>query len=50
MVAGSDLRVCGPNCEGFFNLPAGVPAGFSPTIDYERGLKDQTYLSLTSAP
>ena len=33
-------RICGPNCEGFFNVPAGVPAGFSPAIDYDRGLKE----------
>jgi acyl-CoA synthetase (NDP forming) len=32
------MRVLGPNAEGFFNLHAGVPLSFSPTVDFERGL------------
>ena len=38
-IDGTSLRVCGPNCEGFFNLTGGVPAGFSPTIDPERAFQ-----------
>jgi acyl-CoA synthetase (NDP forming) len=34
----SGLRLLGPNSEGFCNFLAPVPAGFSPTIDPERGL------------
>jgi acyl-CoA synthetase (NDP forming) len=34
----SGMRVLGPNAEGFFNLPGGIPVTFSPTVDYERGL------------
>jgi acyl-CoA synthetase (NDP forming) len=37
VVERSSLRVCGPNCEGYFNATVGVPAGFSPAIDPERG-------------
>jgi acetate---CoA ligase (ADP-forming) len=33
------MRVCGPNCEGFFNVSAHVPAGFSPTIDPDRAYR-----------
>jgi acyl-CoA synthetase (NDP forming) len=32
------IRLLGPNGEGFFNVAAGVPASFSPTVDYSRGL------------
>jgi acyl-CoA synthetase (NDP forming) len=32
------IRLLGPNGEGFLNVPDGVPASFSPTVDYERGL------------
>lgn len=35
---GSGIRIAGPNSEGFFNLTHGVAAGFSPAMDYERGL------------
>lgn len=34
----SAMRILGPNSEGFFNVTAGIPAGFSPAMDYERGL------------
>jgi acyl-CoA synthetase (NDP forming) len=34
----SGMRVLGPNAEGFFNLTAGIPLTFSPTVDYDRGL------------
>jgi acyl-CoA synthetase (NDP forming) len=33
----SGIRLAGPNSEGFFNVAAGVAAGFSPAIDPERG-------------
>lgn len=33
----TSMRISGPNCEGLFNVSAGVPAGFSPAIDPERG-------------
>jgi acyl-CoA synthetase (NDP forming) len=32
------IRLLGPNGEGFFNVAAGVPASFSPTVDRSRGL------------
>ena len=32
------IRLVGPNGEGFLNVPDGVPASFSPTVDYTRGL------------
>jgi acyl-CoA synthetase (NDP forming) len=32
------IRLLGPNGEGFLNVPDGVPASFSPTVDYSRGL------------
>jgi acyl-CoA synthetase (NDP forming) len=38
-IDGSGLRFLGPNSEGFINLAGPVPAGFSPTIDLERGLR-----------
>lgn len=28
-----DLAVCGPNAEGYFNVPAGIVATFSPAVD-----------------
>lgn len=28
-----DMAVCGPNAEGFFNVPAGVVATFSPAVE-----------------
>ncbi|HKN98130.1 MAG TPA: CoA-binding protein [Pseudonocardiaceae bacterium] len=34
-----ELRVIGPNAEGLMNVVDGVPLGFSPTIDYRRGLR-----------
>ncbi|HEX3591198.1 MAG TPA: CoA-binding protein [Pseudonocardiaceae bacterium] len=34
-----DLRVIGPNAEGLINVVDGVPLGFSPTINYDRGLR-----------
>jgi acetyltransferase len=40
-IDGSGLRFLGPNSEGFINLAGPVPAGFSPTIDLERGLHGQ---------
>jgi acyl-CoA synthetase (NDP forming) len=33
-----DMRVLGPNAEGLINVVDDVPLGFSPTINYERGL------------
>ncbi|MGH3273536.1 MAG: CoA-binding protein [Streptosporangiaceae bacterium] len=32
------IRLLGPNGEGFLNVAARVPATFSPTVDYSRGL------------
>ena len=32
------IRLLGPNGEGFLNVADGVPASFSPTVDYSRGL------------
>jgi acyl-CoA synthetase (NDP forming) len=32
------IRLLGPNGEGFLNVGDGVPASFSPTVDYSRGL------------
>jgi acyl-CoA synthetase (NDP forming) len=34
-----DLRLLGPNSEGLMNVVDGIPATFSPTVDYERGLR-----------
>jgi acyl-CoA synthetase (NDP forming) len=36
-VAGSSLRICGPNCEGFYNAHTGLAVGFSPALDPDRG-------------
>jgi acyl-CoA synthetase (NDP forming) len=33
------MRVLGPNAEGLINVGDGVPLGFSPTINYQRGLR-----------
>jgi acetate---CoA ligase (ADP-forming) len=33
-----DMRVLGPNAEGLINVVDDIPMGFSPTIDYRRGL------------
>lgn len=38
IAASCGMRILGPNAEGFFNLHAGTPVSFSPTVDYERGL------------
>lgn len=32
------MRVLGPNAEGLLNVVDAIPVGFSPTINYERGL------------
>lgn len=32
----TDMRVLGPNCEGFASLPARAPVTFSPVLDYEK--------------
>lgn len=32
------MRVLGPNAEGLMNVTDGIPIGFSPTINYDRGL------------
>jgi acyl-CoA synthetase (NDP forming) len=32
----TDMRVLGPNCEGFASLRAQAPVTFSPVLDYER--------------
>jgi acyl-CoA synthetase (NDP forming) len=34
------MRIAGPNCEGYLNVVDSVAAGFSPAIDYERGLRE----------
>jgi len=39
LAASRRVRICGPNCEGLISLHDHVPLGFSPTIDYERGLE-----------
>lgn len=33
------MRVIGPNAEGLINVVDGIPLGFSPTINYNRGLR-----------
>ncbi|MGH3437572.1 MAG: acetate--CoA ligase family protein [Sciscionella sp.] len=33
------MRVLGPNAEGLMNVVDAIPLGFSPTINYERGLR-----------
>ncbi|MGH3630078.1 MAG: hypothetical protein ACRDRL_21885, partial [Sciscionella sp.] len=33
------MRVLGPNAEGLMNVIDAIPVGFSPTINYERGLR-----------
>jgi acyl-CoA synthetase (NDP forming) len=38
-VADSNLRVCGPNAEGFYYPPARVCATFSPAVDPEHGFE-----------
>ncbi len=35
----SGMRILGPNCEGFINVPARAPLTFSPTVDLERALR-----------
>lgn len=34
----SGMRIAGPNCEGFVNLWEDIAVGFSPALDYQRGL------------
>lgn len=34
-----EMRVLGPNAEGLINVTDAIPIGFSPTIDYTRGLQ-----------
>lgn len=36
ILAGSDLRIIGPNCEGLASLPAKAPLTFSPVLDVAR--------------
>jgi acyl-CoA synthetase (NDP forming) len=36
ILATSDMRVLGPNCEGFASLPASAPVTFSPVLDLHR--------------
>lgn len=38
--AGEGVRFLGPNSEGFCNVVGRVPAGFSPAIDPDRGLRE----------
>jgi acyl-CoA synthetase (NDP forming) len=38
-VSGSPTRISGPNGEGIYNVRDDIALGFSPTLDYERGLK-----------
>ncbi|MCU1415211.1 MAG: acyl-CoA synthetase [Microbacteriaceae bacterium] len=36
IIATSDMRVLGPNCEGIASLPASAPVTFSPVLDLHR--------------
>ena len=38
-IAGHGTRVSGPNAEGIYNIIDDIALGFSPTTDYNRGLK-----------
>jgi acyl-CoA synthetase (NDP forming) len=40
-VSGSPTRISGPNGEGIYNIVDDIALGFSPTLDYERGLKSR---------
>jgi acetate---CoA ligase (ADP-forming) len=40
-LAGHATRVSGPNAEGIYNIIDDVALGFSPTVDYDRGLRSR---------
>jgi acyl-CoA synthetase (NDP forming) len=40
MAGAADMRLLGPNGEGFVNIADGVAVSFSPTLDARRGLKN----------
>ena len=40
-LAGHATRVSGPNAEGIYNIIDDVALGFSPTVDYTRGLRSR---------
>jgi acyl-CoA synthetase (NDP forming) len=39
LLQGSDLRILGPNAEGYMNVVGRIPASFSPAISYKMGLR-----------
>lgn len=39
--SGRPTRISGPNGEGIYNIIDDIALGFSPTLDYERGLKSR---------
>lgn len=39
VLSGNSTRISGPNAEGIYNLIDDIALGFSPTVDYSRGLK-----------
>jgi acetate---CoA ligase (ADP-forming) len=41
VIAEGRIAVGGPNAEGIYNIVDDIAIGFSPTIDYERGLKSR---------
>ena len=41
VVSGTATRISGPNAEGIYNLIDDIALGFSPTIDYSRGLRQR---------
>ena len=41
IVSGTATRISGPNAEGIYNLIDDIALGFSPTIDYSRGLRQR---------
>jgi acetate---CoA ligase (ADP-forming) len=43
-VSGTATRISGPNAEGIYNLIDDIAIGFSPTIDYSRGLRQRPRL------
>lgn len=41
IVADKQIRIAGPNAEGVYNIKDDIAIGFSPTIDYTRGLQSR---------
>ncbi|MEV0184227.1 acetate--CoA ligase family protein [Streptomyces sp. NPDC050625] len=41
VLAEIDMAVGGPNAEGIYNIVDDIAIGFSPTVDYERGLRER---------